>query len=283
MSLAGPSSEPPTSSGSPAANEKPKPKRTCGTPGCELPDFHTGPCSSVEVGRRRVAPKPHAADVLRPPSRVGMVASGKQLAARKVPSGKVAVAPRKQQLPSQRTPEEQAARKRARAAAPSGLPSQPPRYHPQLWSGGGGGGGGGAHTERKAVPVGASHQAELPPLLVDSVEPPPAAPPRCWCAAPAMWARRRWWCAADACEYEAEPPPRVAPSSRPSASPSPSPNPSSSPSPNPSSNPSSSPSPSPSPSPNPSSNPSPNSSPNSRPQPQPQIQLQLEPYPQLQP
>jgi len=137
-----------------------------------------------------------------------MVPSGK-CAARKVPSGKVAVTPRKQ-LPSQRTPEEQAARKRARAAAPSGLHSQPTRDHPRLWSD-----GDGAHIEQQAVPVGDSHQAQLPPLLVDSVEPPPAAPPRCWCAKPAVWERRRWWCAEGTCEFEAEPPPRAAPSSSP--------------------------------------------------------------------
>ena len=108
--------------------------------------------------------------------------SGK-CAARKVPSGKVPVTPRKQ-LPSQRTPEEQAARKRARAAAPSGVKSEPTRDHPQLWSD-----GDGVHIEQQAVRVGDSYQAQLPPLLVDSVEAPPAAPPRCWCAKPAVWER----------------------------------------------------------------------------------------------
>ena len=138
--------------------------------------------------------------------------SGK-CAARKVPSGKVPVTPRKQ-LPSQRTPEEQAARKRARAAAPSGLKSEPTRDHPQLWSD-----GDGVHIEQQAVRVGDSYQAQLPPLLVDSVEPPPAAPPRCWCAKPAVWERRRWWCAEGTCEFEAEPPPRAAPRGTPSYTP----------------------------------------------------------------
>ena len=210
MSLAGPHSEPATTS--PVAGSKPKPRRTCGTPGCERPDFHPGPCSSVDLGGRRMAPKAHAADVFRPPNIGGLIASGK-LAARKVP-GKAAVPPRKQP-PSQRTPEEQAARKRARTVAPSDMMSHPLRQQPRLWSGGSGSGDDGKHTGREAVRLGDRYQAELPPLLVDSVEPPPAAPPRCWCAAPAAWSHRRWWCAADACEFEAAPPPRAAPSTTP--------------------------------------------------------------------
>ena len=60
---------------------------------------------------------------------------------------------------------------------------------------------------KQTIPVGAAHQAELPPTLVLSVRPPPAEPPRCFCAQPAAWARKRWWCATEACDFECVPPP----------------------------------------------------------------------------
>ena len=59
--------------------------------------------------------------------------------------------------------------------------------------------------------IGASHQADLPPLHVpvDRGLPPPAAPPTCHCGTPALWMRGRWWCAAEegGCRFEQEPRP----------------------------------------------------------------------------
>mgnify|MGYP001384668748 CR=1 FL=1 len=58
--------------------------------------------------------------------------------------------------------------------------------------------------------VGSDYQLELRPV-VESVQPPPAPPPRCHCSAPAIWARERWFCASErsagGCAFEAVPPP----------------------------------------------------------------------------
>ena len=84
-----------------------------------------------------------------------------------------------------------ASRKRARPSMPA--------QRPQLWSDGANG------MPSQSVPLGSAHQATLPPLLVPSIRPPPAPPPCCWCGEPAVWQRRRWWCAAEACGFEARP------------------------------------------------------------------------------
>ena len=64
-------------------------------------------------------------------------------------------------------------------------------------------------AEVKQSRLGGSYQAELPTFTLASVQPYPATPPMCWCAQPAAWAYRRWWCADEqrGCAFELVPPP----------------------------------------------------------------------------
>ena len=58
--------------------------------------------------------------------------------------------------------------------------------------------------------VGSAYQVPLRPV-VESLQPPPAPPPHCYCSAAAVWDRERWFCAtersAGGCAFEAVPPP----------------------------------------------------------------------------
>ena len=58
--------------------------------------------------------------------------------------------------------------------------------------------------------VGSAYQVELRPVI-ESLQPPPAPPPHCYCSAAAVWVRERWFCAtersAGGCAFEAVPPP----------------------------------------------------------------------------
>ena len=63
---------------------------------------------------------------------------------------------------------------------------------------------------QKEVRVGRDYQAEIAPITVPSVKPfGQAAPPHCFCARPAVWLRKRWWCADEdrGCGFEVTPPP----------------------------------------------------------------------------
>lgn len=57
--------------------------------------------------------------------------------------------------------------------------------------------------------VGHNHQAEPPHVTLPSVRPFPADPPHCYCARPAVWSHKRWWCADElnGCDLELKPPP----------------------------------------------------------------------------
>ena len=59
---------------------------------------------------------------------------------------------------------------------------------------------------RTCTRVGEDYQVDLPPELTPSIRAPPAPPPRCRCDLAATWEHGRWWCAEDACGYEAEVP-----------------------------------------------------------------------------
>ena len=70
--------------------------------------------------------------------------------------------------------------------------------------------GGGVDATRKESRVGEEYQAVLPRALVPSMRPFPAPAPRCECALPAIWWRKRWWCSVDepaGCDFEEKPPP----------------------------------------------------------------------------
>lgn len=63
-------------------------------------------------------------------------------------------------------------------------------------------------TPTRGVRLGSAYQARAVPLHTQSLQPPPAPPPRCRCDRPASWERGRWWCSrndASACGYEAMP------------------------------------------------------------------------------